>query len=88
VAGDQAARNYRFDEAVVLVRRALELTPDDAKANASLGVHLLRGDRYERAEGSALFPGLDVAQLASFLDRPTVTQAVRAFLETLRKTSR
>jgi Uma2 family endonuclease len=56
--------------------------------DGSLGVHLLRGDRYERAEGSALFPGLDVVQLASFLDRPTVTQAVRAFLETLRQTSR
>ena len=53
-----------------------------------LGVHVLRGDHYERSERSALFRDLDVGRLASFLDRPTVTQAVRAFLETLRKASR
>ena len=42
VAGDLAARNYRFDEAVALVRRALELDPDSARALADLGIHLLR----------------------------------------------
>jgi len=42
VVGELAAHNYRFDEAVALTRKALELTPDDAKANGSLGVHLLR----------------------------------------------
>jgi Uma2 family endonuclease len=50
-----------------------------------IGVHLLRSEHYERADRSALFPGLDVVQLASFLERPTATQAVRAFVETLRK---
>jgi tetratricopeptide (TPR) repeat protein len=42
VAGDHAARNYRFDEAVTLVRRALEIEPDNIRAHADLGMHLLR----------------------------------------------
>jgi Flp pilus assembly protein TadD len=42
VSGDLAARNYRFDEAVALVRRALELDPRSARSLADLGVHLLR----------------------------------------------
>ena len=48
-------------------------------------VHLLRGDHYQRAERSAVFPDLDVALLVSFLDRPTAMQAVRAFRDALRK---
>jgi Uma2 family endonuclease len=47
-------------------------------------VHVLRGDRYESAERSALFPHLDVALLCSFLDRPTALQAVRAFRDALK----
>lgn len=46
-------------------------------------VHLRRGDEYERSDRSALFPDLDLALLCSFLDRPTVLQAVRAFREVL-----
>jgi tetratricopeptide (TPR) repeat protein len=42
VAGEVAARNYRFDEAVVLARRALTLTPKDPHVLADLGIHLLR----------------------------------------------
>jgi tetratricopeptide (TPR) repeat protein len=42
VAGELAARNYRFDEAAALVRRAIELDPGNPKALADLGVHLLR----------------------------------------------
>ncbi len=42
LAGDLAARNYRFDEAVSLVRRALELDSSDAHSLGDLGVHLLR----------------------------------------------
>jgi len=42
VVGEMAAHNYRFEEAVALTRRALALTPDDPKSQASLGVHLLR----------------------------------------------
>ncbi len=47
-------------------------------------VHVLRDGRYESATRSALFPDLDVELLASFLDRPTALQAVRAFREALR----
>ncbi|HJO39174.1 MAG: tetratricopeptide repeat protein [Vicinamibacterales bacterium] len=42
VAGAQAASHYRFDEAVQLVRRSLELSPDSSLAQAELGMHLLR----------------------------------------------
>jgi len=49
-----------------------------------LEIHLLRGDQYLRADRSALFPDLDVSLLCSFLDRPTLLQAVRAFREALR----
>ena len=41
-AGDHLARNYRFDEAVPLTRRALELDPSSTRAHADLGSHLLR----------------------------------------------
>jgi tetratricopeptide (TPR) repeat protein len=42
VAGELAAHSYRFDEAVVLTRRALALQPANARALADLGMHLLR----------------------------------------------
>ena len=40
VAGDHLARNYRFDEAVTLVRRALTLDADNTRAYSDLGTHL------------------------------------------------
>jgi tetratricopeptide (TPR) repeat protein len=42
VAGDHTARNYRFDEAVDLTRRALTVDKGNTKAYADLGSHLLR----------------------------------------------
>ncbi len=42
VAGDLAARNYRFDEAAELTRRALALDAGNSHAQADLGSHLLR----------------------------------------------
>ncbi len=42
VAGDHAARNYLFDEAVALTRRALALDDANPTAHASLGMALLR----------------------------------------------
>jgi tetratricopeptide (TPR) repeat protein len=42
VAGDLAARNYRFDEAAALARRGLELEPGNSQILADIGVHLLR----------------------------------------------
>lgn len=42
VAGDHTARNYRFDEAVALTRRAIEIDRESARSHADLGLHLLR----------------------------------------------
>ena len=42
MAGDHAARNYRFEEAVDLTRRALQVDGASIKASADLGTHLLR----------------------------------------------
>ncbi len=42
VAGEQAAHNYRFDEAATLVRKGLTLDPRNARALSDLGTHLLR----------------------------------------------
>jgi tetratricopeptide (TPR) repeat protein len=48
VPGDLAAANYRFDEAVALSRKALEIDPNDVRTLAALGVQLLRtGDEAE-----------------------------------------
>lgn len=48
VVGRHAARAYRFDEAVSLVRHALEVDPSNSRAQAELGMHLLRvGDEAE-----------------------------------------
>jgi tetratricopeptide (TPR) repeat protein len=61
VAGELAARNYRFDEAVELARRSLALDPANARAMADLGSHLLRtGDE----------PGARVALEAAFKADP------------------
>jgi tetratricopeptide (TPR) repeat protein len=42
VAGDHVARNYRFEEAVELVRKGLALDEANTRAYADLGSHLLR----------------------------------------------
>jgi Flp pilus assembly protein TadD len=41
-AGQQAARDYRFDEASEFARKAVGLDDDDADAHADLGLYLLR----------------------------------------------
>ena len=47
-AGDLAAANYRFEEAVALSRKALGVDPGDVRTLAALGVQLLRtGDEGE-----------------------------------------
>ncbi len=53
--------------------------------DSQIQVHVLRDERYERVDGSELFPDLDVNLLCSFLDRPTALQAVKAFREQLRR---
>jgi cellulose synthase operon protein C len=48
VAGDLAARNYRFEEAVTLGKQAIQVDPASARAYGDLGMHLLRtGDETE-----------------------------------------
>jgi tetratricopeptide (TPR) repeat protein len=48
VAGELTARNYRFDEAVVLTRKALSLDPQNIRAGSDLGLQLMRaGDEPE-----------------------------------------
>ena len=42
VAADHAGRNYRFEEAAELAKRAIALDPDNSRAHADLGTHLLR----------------------------------------------
>jgi Uma2 family endonuclease len=47
-------------------------------------VHVLRGERYEPVPNSEVLPGIDHAELASFLDRPTTSQAIREYRDALR----
>jgi Uma2 family endonuclease len=42
----------------------------------AIAVYALRGERYERLEASEVVPGIDLDQLASFLDRPTTYDAI------------
>lgn len=52
-AGEQAARQYRFDDAAVLARKAVEIDPADPVAQFNLGLYLMRtGD--EAAARTAL----------------------------------
>jgi Uma2 family endonuclease len=50
-------------------------------------VHVLADERYERREGSALFPDLDLAELARHIDAENQTNAVRRYRDTLRQRS-
>ena len=51
VPAELAAANYRFEEAVALSRKALEIDPNDVLALSALGVQLLRtGDEAEARE--------------------------------------
>ncbi len=53
VVGAQSARNYRFEEAAELVRRAITIDRENTRAYADLGAHLMRtGD--ERGARRAL----------------------------------
>lgn len=47
-------------------------------------LHVLRGDRYERVSRSEWLPGLDIALLCSFLDRPFLSIAKRDYRGALR----
>jgi len=44
-----------------------------------LAVHVLRGEAYEEVPRSEVLPGIDLAELLSFLDRPTASRAIREY---------
>jgi Uma2 family endonuclease len=44
-----------------------------------LTAHALRGDQYEQVPESEVLPGIDLSELASYLDRPTASQAIREY---------
>jgi Uma2 family endonuclease len=48
-----------------------------------LTVHALRGESYEQIAASEVLPGIDLDQLLSCLDRPTTSQAIRAYRKLL-----
>jgi tetratricopeptide (TPR) repeat protein len=77
-AGEYAAHNYRFDEAVALTRRALALDANNPRTLADLGLHLMRtGDE----------PGARAALESSFKIDPydQVTFNLLGLLDTLDK---
>ncbi len=55
VAGELSARNYRFDEAVALTRKAIDLDSTNIRAASDLGLHLMRtGDEAEARKVSSI----------------------------------
>jgi len=49
-----------------------------------LTAHRLQGDAYEEISASIVLPGIDLAELASYLDRRTASQAIREYRAALR----
>lgn len=49
VTASRLAGAYRFDEAVAVARRAIEVDPDNARARAELGLHLMRTGQEDEA---------------------------------------
>jgi cellulose synthase operon protein C len=77
-AGELAARNYRFDDAVAMAREAVTLDPTSARAHADLGMHLMRtGDESQARQA------LDRAFRIDPFD--VVTYNLLALLDTLDK---
>ena len=46
--------------------------------------YVLRGESYEPVSESEKLPGIDLAELASFLDQPTTSEAMEAYRDRLR----
>ena len=80
VAGELAARNYRFDDAVGLAREAVALDPTNARAHADLGMHLMRtGDEAQARQALDLSFRLDPFDVVTFnlLEAPRHARQVR-----------
>jgi Uma2 family endonuclease len=45
----------------------------------AIAVHTLKGQKWRRVSRSVALPDLDLAQLVSFVDRPTLTRAIRDY---------
>lgn len=52
--------------------------------NDRVRVYVLRDEAYQEAPRSEVLPDLDLTLLASFLDRPLTSQAIREYTEALR----
>lgn len=50
-------------------------------------VYVLRGEAYEERTSSEVLRGLDLAELAGFLDRPTASRAIREYRAALQARS-
>ncbi|MCX4245804.1 Uma2 family endonuclease [Paraliomyxa miuraensis] len=50
----------------------------------AITIHVLRNGTYETSERSEVLPGIDPVELASFLDRPTASKAIRDYRAALR----
>jgi Uma2 family endonuclease len=50
-----------------------------------ISVHVLHGERYRRASGSKALAGIDLEQLASFLDRESTSAAMKEYRAALRR---
>jgi Uma2 family endonuclease len=66
------------------VYRGLEVGEVWIWREGTIEVHVLVGDAYERRDRSALFPSLDLVELARHIDVENQTEAIRRFRETLR----
>lgn len=55
--------------------------------SGSIQAYVRRGVSYEAVTSSEALPGIDLEQLASFLDRPTASAAIREYREALRSRS-
>lgn len=76
IVGERVARQYRFDEAVGFLRKAVDIDPGNSRAQATLGLHLLRtGDEAEARKA------LETAFAADSFD--AVTYNLLSLLDTL-----
>lgn len=76
IVGERVARQYRFEEAVRFLRKAVEVDPGNSRAQATLGLHLLRTG--EEAEARK---ALEIAFAADSFD--AVTYNLLSLLDTL-----